>query len=102
MKPAIRFLSICAALFGILLAPATVAGADSDAEEILRGFVEDFANEMLSPEQETAFKAHLNEMKKSITHSEIDSGAVYDKQPGRDIRSDLDQLCSRVQTRAQR
>ena len=60
------------------------------------------AYEMLSPEQETAFKAHLNEMKKSITHSEIDSGAVYDKQPGRDIRSDLDQLCSRVQTRAQR
>ena len=72
MKPAIRFLSICAALFGILLAPATVAGADSDAEEILRGFVEDFANDPFA--SDLVFGFSINEERWHMRVEKSDDG----------------------------
>ena len=61
-----------------------------------------FARESLSSEQRQAFDAYLIQLKKTITYSEADSRTAYDRDPQRDIRTELGQHCSNVKARAQR
>jgi len=65
-------------------------------EDVRRIVVEDYMSltmESLSAEEGAAFMNYLHQFKIQITHTVLDNRIIYEENPQRDIRADLDQHC---------